>query len=317
MTDRYRFVALTASATALTSLLVAGCGSYENGPKAGAGTGGTMMPSAGTGGTTGGSGGAATGGTAGTMGGSNGAGVGGTGGSAGAAGSGGSAQAGGGAGGAPTGGASGSGGADAGSGGAAGGGGAAVACEEAAACGGDVVGTWSAAGCEMTVSGMADLTGAGIGCAAAPVEGSLKVTGTLTITADGMFMDNTLLAGELVLDLAPACLMISGTMGAGCDRLDLVSSGLHNIVCVGSSEEGCVCTVPVEQSGGLGAISVGASLNESGSGTYTAADNKLVLTASGKATEYPYCVAGSTMTVARGTPNTLGMVAGPIVLQKQ
>jgi hypothetical protein len=317
MMDRYRLVAATATATAFASLLTAACGSYDNGPK---GTGGSMA-SGGTGGATGGAG---TGGTAGAPGGTGGSGAGtggATGGSAGMAGAGAgsggaSGQAGSsGAGGAPTGGASGAGagGADAGTGGGAG----QAACVDAAPCGGDVVGTWTSAGCDMAVSGMANLTSAGIGCSSAPVAGSVKVTGTLTAVGDGTFMDNTTTTGEVVMNLAQQCLMISGFFGT-CDRLDLEPAGFKGIMCVDDTTTmGCTCTVPIDQMGGLGAIGLEASLGNATSGTYTTADNKLVLTAAGQATEYPYCFAGSTLTLAPGTPTNLGTVAGSIVFQKQ
>jgi hypothetical protein len=307
--DRPRLVVLTASATVLASL-VAACGSYDNTAKGTGGTGGSMT-AGGTGGTAAGSGGVGTGGTGGTTGGAAGA----------AAGSGGSSgQAGNGAGGTPTGGASGSGagGSGAGAGGASGGGAGPMVCADAAPCGGDLTGTWSTAGCDMTVSGMATFTTAGIGCASAPVEGSMKLAGTFTATADGMFTDNTTTTGELVMELAAQCLMISGTMGAGCDRLDLAGAGFPGGACVSNPETmGCTCTFPIDQMAGLGAIGLEASLQNAGSGTFTTADNAMVLTVAGVETAYSYCVAEDTLTVAPGTPNNAGMVTGSMAFEKQ
>jgi hypothetical protein len=323
MKDLLRFVALGASMTVSASL-VAGCGSYDNGPKGTGGTtttGGTGGSAAGTGGSAAGTGGSAagTGGSAAGMGGSAGTGgnTAGTGGSAGMA-TGGSS----GAGGDSMGGASGSGAGSAGTGAGGAGGGSGgstqVDCMSAAPapCGGDVVGTWTSGGCDMTVSGMANLTSAGIGCTAAPAEGKIKVTGTFTATADGMFMDNTTTTGEVIMELAAQCLMISGFMGT-CDRLDLEPAGLSGIMCVDNEMTmGCTCTVPIDQMGGLGAITLDGFLKNKLAGTYTAMDNKLVLTA-GEPTEYSYCVAGSTLTIEPGIPTNVGTVTGPMVLQKQ
>lgn len=323
MKDLPRIVALGASITVSVCGL-AGCGSYDNGPKGSGGAGGTMT-TGGTGGTAAGTGGSAAGvggsaaGSGGTTGGS--AGMATTGGGAGmpAAGSGGMPGGGSsGAAGDSMGGASGSGAGTAGAGG--GGAGASqVDCSKAAAapCGGDVVGTWSSGGCEMTVSGMANLTDAGIGCSMAPAMGTLKVTGTFTATAEGDFMDNTTTTGEVLLELAPQCLMISGFMGT-CDRLDLEPAGLSGISCVDNTTTmGCTCTAPINQTGGLGAISLEAFLGNTTAGKYTAADNKLVLTAADQSTEHGYCVADGVLSIEPGIPNNAGMVTGPIVLQKQ
>ena len=132
--------------------------------------------------------------------------------------------------------------------------------------------------------------------------GSVKVTGTFTAVAGGMFMDNTTLAGDVSMELAPACLMISGFMGT-CDRLSFDSTGLYGAVCVDNTTTmGCTCTVALSQMGGLGAVHLEASLGNSVSGTFTTADNKLTTTAADVNTEYSYCVAGSTLTMQLSMP---------------
>jgi hypothetical protein len=329
MTVRPRFVVPGAIAIA-SACLVAACGSYDNKP--GAGGAGGSGATAGSGGASGGTGGA-TGGAAGVTGGSSGSGgasgsggsagaTGGSSGSAGATGGSSAGQAGSGAGGVPMAGASGSGG-DAGMGGAAGGGGGAAACTEAAACGGDVVGTWMVSGCGLTLGGMANLVPAGIGCTEAPIMGSVTVSGTWTATADGMFTDNTTTVGQATLELAPECLMISG-FAAECDRINLDSGGLLNTVCVDNTQTmGCTCTVPIDQSGGLAAVSYEGSVDAASSGTYTAADNKVTTSVPSSSpggvleTEYAYCVASTTLTMTVSTQTNAGVVTGPIVFQKQ
>jgi hypothetical protein len=91
-------------------------------------------------------------------------------------------------------------------------------CTNVTPCGGDVVGTWVAAGSCLPISGMADMTGFGLGCTAAPVTGTLEVTGAWTANADGTFIDQTTTSGDSQIELPPACLNVSGTTTT-CDRL--------------------------------------------------------------------------------------------------
>ncbi|HEX6277073.1 MAG TPA: hypothetical protein VFZ53_28725 [Polyangiaceae bacterium] len=287
MNDRSRLVAASLNTIVFTWFL-AGCGSYDdNTPKGTGGTSGTA-PTGGTSGT------APTGGASGSTP------TGGTGPTGGTAGSGGSG---------PTGGMSGSGGTGAGG---SGGGGAQPSCSEVPACGGDLVGAWTAASCPQTVTGMADLTLLGIGCTMVPVTGSLSVSGTWTGMAGGMYTDNTTTSGQAVLELPAICLEVSGFM-AECDRLVFDPIGLNSVVCVDNAATmGCTCTATINQMGGIGSISLDAST----SGTYTTADNKVVMTALEVNTEYSYCVAGNTLTMNLTTPSKIGTIGGPIVLTK-
>ena len=288
MKDRGRFVAVSANMMVVAWLL-AGCGSYDDPAKNG--TGGASGSTS-----TGGMSGTATGGTGG-------AGTSGSSGTGGQAGSGGSA---------PTGGA---GGAGTGAGGS--GGGGPIDCTDLAPCGGDVIGTWAAASCELTVSGMADIALAGLGCTMAPATGSLLVSGTWTASAGGTYMDDTTTTGQVVHELAAACLMVSG-FATTCDRVVLDSIGLPSPEppaqqCVDNdATEGCTCTTTINQHGGLAQISISAPT----SGTYTTSGNELVRTADGVDTEYSYCVAGNTLTVTPGTASAAPTM-GPIVFQKQ
>lgn len=317
MMDRPRLVALTASAIVLACSF-AGCGSYDNGNNNTGGTAGAAAGGSSGTPTTGGTGGSATSGAGGsTAAGSSAGGSSGAGGSGGSATSGSGDQAGSGGGGVGMAGSSAAG-ASGTSGGSAGSG-AQVECTDVQPCGGDVIGAWSAGSCEITVSGMANLVPLGIGCTAAPITGTLAVSGTWTAMAGGMFSDATKTTGEAVMELAPECLMISGFSGT-CDRLVFDPLGLTSVACVDNEEtEGCTCTATISQSGGMGAISFESSLNgeEGSTGTYTTADNKLVTTAGGIDTEYSYCVAGNILTAKLTTPSPLGTLTGPIMLQKQ
>ncbi len=301
--DRSRFIARSASAMLLTWLLPS-CGSYDNLSKASGGSsstttsGGsssTTMSGGSTSMTMSGGAPAASGGPS-SMGGSSAAG-----------------QAGGGAGGS-----------NGGGGGTAGGemsSGGQVSCMDAAAapCGGDVVGTWKSVSCPMTISGNADLGPTGLGCLMAPVMGMLTVTGTWTATADGMVMDTTTTEGTAVVEFAPECLKISGT-ATTCDRLNLQPLGIQEIECVeNEATKGCTCTAPIKQFAGMAAISIDSAFNppEGTTGTYTAADNKVVTTVAGVPTEYSYCVAGNALTMNLTTVTPIGTLTGPVVLQKQ
>jgi hypothetical protein len=315
MMDRTSFVA---SAICFTSLFAA-CGSYSDEPTGKGGTGGsTGGTTATTGGTTatagsggtGGSSGAATGGSGPGTGGASGAG-GGTSGAAGAAGTGGASGSSG-AGGAPMGGAS-------GAGGSAGGG--PVSCADVPACGGDVTGAWTAASCEMTVGSPLNLTAAGIGCTSAVVTaGKLKVSGTWTGMAGGMYTDATTTTGTLNFELEEVCLDVSG-FKAACDRLSFQTVGLSNVVCVkNEATMGCTCEATIEQYAGMGHIAQISVFNEptGTTGTYTVADNKLTTLIEDEdepSGEYSYCVAGNTMTMKVTSIGALALT-GNIVLQK-
>jgi hypothetical protein len=318
-------VALCANAFLLLAL-PAGCGSYDNKPPAASGAGGTGGATGGTGGATGGTGGA-TGGTGGSA-----AGSGGTGGSA--AGSGGSsgtaAGTGGTSGGAGTGPAAGTGGDSgagpaAGTGGGGGSGGADPAsCENVTACGGDTLGTWTVASSCLRPSGIVDLSGFGIGCPSAPITGGmLTVTGSLSFMDGGVAMDNTITTGTEIFEPEAACLNISGTTTL-CDGLNgsLAALGYNcppedpnclAVDCVAApTGGGCVCTAKVYQSGGMAFV----SFDYWNSGTYTSASNELTLTGNTKDTKYPYCVAGTKLTMSLGTMGRTGAVLGTVVFQK-
>lgn len=282
--------ALRLAAVALALPLVA-CGEYKADPEPGSGTG-AAGGSGGTGGTAGGAGGA--GGSAGS-------------GAAGSAGSG-------------------AGGSSTGSGGAGGSAGAQQApeasCENVTACGGDPVGVWFAQASCLPVSGIADLTALGIGCTEGPISGEIEVTGNFTVGADASISDNTTTSGELVIELVPECLDVSGTT-VTCNKIGipLASGGFDNVACVDSTTTtgGCTCTGTFTQSGGMGYV---LAFNAATSGTYTSANNTLTVTGTSTngdlpTLDYAYCVDGNFTMVTPTTPTILGEKKGTIVLQKQ
>jgi len=188
-------------------------------------------------------------------------------------------------------------------------------CEDVAACGGEAAGVWFATGSCLPVSGMADLTAFGIGCVAAPSTGKLEVTGNWTLGTDGKISDNTVTTGQVVMEMAPMCLNISGTVSM-CDRLSapLSSVGFSELTCVDSTVTtgGCTCTGKVNQMGSMGLVSFSASQ----SGKYMAASNKVSVT-SGDKRDYDYCVQGDFLTATLKTKNNIGQVNGTVVFQKQ
>jgi hypothetical protein len=294
----------------VAAVFPSGCGNYESDPvKGGAGTGGTT---GGTGGSAAGVGGSAAGmvGAGGSAAGMVGAG----GSAAGTGGAAGSAQAGTGtaAGGMPSSGGMATSGT---SGGAGEGGGSEASCDDVAPCGGDVVGTWTVASCPLTVTGDVNMMGFGLDCKTAPItSGTLEITGTVEFLADGSFNDNTTTTGTSALELPELCKHVSGTT-TDCEALgnSLDSLGFKSGVCTDNTTTGgCACTTVTEQMGGLALVSP----DFSNTGLYKTADNKLVTTVFGNDAEYPYCVAGNTLTMTLATVSKTGPVTGPIVLQK-
>jgi hypothetical protein len=278
--------ALRFAAVVLVLPIVA-CGQYQEDPAPGSGAGGTSGSAATSGGTDASGGTAGTGNVAGT-----------------------------GAGGTDT----------AGSGGSAGTGTSQPppepSCEAVTACAGDPAGVWFAQKSCLPVSGEADVSELGIGCNSAPISGKIDVTGNFTIGADMSISDNTTTSGELIIELAPPCLDVSGTV-TECAKIGipLASGGFDTVECVDSQETmgGCTCTGKFTQSGGMGYI---LAFNAATSGTYTAANNTLTVKGTSTAAhletlDYAHCVDGNFMMVTPTTTTKLGTTTGTIVLQKQ
>jgi hypothetical protein len=179
-------------------------------------------------------------------------------------------------------------------------------------CGGDVVGTWSVTSSCLTVSGEVDMAVIGLGCASAPVTGSLRVTGTWTANADRTFSDDTTTSGTETLELPASCLNVSGTTTT-CNRIAgpfAFTLGYASVDCVESANGGCTCTAAVDQSGGIGLVSTDASA----SGNYTTAGN--VITAAAGDMQYSYCVSASTLTMSPQSASPK-VTTGTVLFQMQ
>ncbi len=181
-----------------------------------------------------------------------------------------------------------------------------------AACGGSVVGTWTVTSSCLQPSGPINLLNLAAGTSTQPCTtgqftgGSLQVTGTWTGKSGGTYTDNTTTTGSETFTLPASCLYLSGSQTT-CDLFGTTLSGIgfETGTCIDApSGGGCTCTATVNQSGGLGFVSVDSENN----GTYTTSNNSLTDTADNAVD--PYCVSGTTLTV---TPQGL---TGTIVLQQ-
>ncbi|HEX7596790.1 MAG TPA: hypothetical protein VF518_01175, partial [Polyangia bacterium] len=87
----------------------------------------------------------------------------------------------------------------------------------------------------------------------------------------------------------------------------ITAFGYDAVACQNAAGGGCLCTAVVNQTGGMGLV----SMDPLTSGLYTTAGNTVTLDGD---TSYSYCVSGSRMT---WTPQSTGATTtGTIVLQK-
>jgi hypothetical protein len=183
-----------------------------------------------------------------------------------------------------------------------------ASCSNVTPCGGTIVGTWNATSSCLNIEGSVDISGLGVGCKTAAAKGTLKVTGTYTANADGTYTDNTVTSGTETLELAKECLDFSG-LHIECSGLDgpLGAVGYSSITCTpAASGGGCTCAAVVQQTGGLGIVSIDPQKK----GNYKTEANVLTNDAT---TKYPYCVAGGTLTLTPQT--TMPVTTGSIALQ--
>ena len=186
-------------------------------------------------------------------------------------------------------------------------------------CDGELLGNWIATDCSLPVSGVVDLTGLGFSpeCSAAPVTGSLRVTGSLTFE-EMLYSDDTITTGESTFELPPACLWISGTETT-CGLLDTPLQsffGYDSVTCSpNAATEGCTCTGIVDQTGGLGFVSYDPSTR----GTYSSAGNQVTLSAFEGDTEYASCVSqdAQVLNLSLVSVAKTGAVTAPIAFVKR
>ena len=189
--------------------------------------------------------------------------------------------------------------------------GASGSCSNGLPCGGDLAGTWTAMSACLRIGGELDLSLVGTGCLSAPVVGSLQVTGAWTANANGTYADDTTTKGEAQLTLAPSCLVISSTP-VTCDGAASIikSLGFESLACTPAADGGCKCSGTINQTGGLGVLSVAPSTT----GNYATAGNVVTITGDAGDTKYSYCAANGTLTV---TPESAkATLTGTIVLGK-
>jgi len=181
-------------------------------------------------------------------------------------------------------------------------------CSTVVPCGGDLVGIWTVTSSCLQVSGQADLSTLGLGCASAPIVGTVRVTGMLAARSDGAYWGITMSqTGDMVLALPASCLEVSGTVTT-CPVLAkvLLSLGYATTDCAPAANGGCTCSATVKQASGLGQILISTPAE----GTYKTADNVVTFN---DVEKYSYCVAGSKMT---WTPQSAGLVTtGAVVFE--
>lgn len=193
-------------------------------------------------------------------------------------------------------------------------GGTGGSCASAPACGGDVTGMWTVASSCLDVSGVVDVSLLGLGCSTAPVTGSRSVAGTFIANADGTYFDQTTTSGEDHVEIAPACLQISGVV-VMCERIAPIfqSYGYDSVTCAPAADGRCFCDATFAQAAGLGV----PSLEPLANGTFTTSRRTLTLDDGlNQATSYQYCASEGQLTL-RPLPTITGTVRGAIVLTDQ
>lgn len=192
---------------------------------------------------------------------------------------------------------------------------AAMLCDIASTpCGGDVVGSWNVVDCPLELRGEIDVLGFGLACPSARVvSGTLRVSGTWIVDANGEFVDDTTTRGTQQFELREDCVSV----GVTCDDVRRPfenALGYDTVDCVTNSETfGCTCVGTFEQHGGLAAISVSPLLL----GSYSVTGSTLTTTDAGYETTYEHCVMDDAMVLTLPMPGKVGQVAGSIVLLKE
>ncbi|MEO6599788.1 MAG: arabinofuranosidase catalytic domain-containing protein, partial [Polyangiaceae bacterium] len=192
--------------------------------------------------------------------------------------------------------------------------GAAQACTNGTPCGGSIVGTWKVSSSCIKLDGKIYIGLAGLdpnACTNPTVTGSLSVTGTLSATGT-TFTDGTTTTGDVVISLPAGCLNLSGTQ-ITCDGVNsgLPNVGLESVDCQpAASGGGCTCKGKVNHPGGIGLLASDPQLD----GEYTSAANALTLAPGFDGGSYPYCVAGTQLTLS--PKMKLAESTGSVVLTK-
>jgi hypothetical protein len=181
-------------------------------------------------------------------------------------------------------------------------------------CTGDVTGTWDVTSSCLDLSGEFETRGTGMGCDKAKVTGSVKVTGSLVLTADKKWQDKTTTKGPVTVTLDKQCLFMSGTW-TQCDLISVAIQGLgfKEVKCEDGENGGCNCPGTLDHPGTMGLIVAEPET----SGTYTNENNTLTTgenPLTGAKLEYSYCMANGKLTM---TPKTASPpITGTIEFKK-
>jgi hypothetical protein len=192
-------------------------------------------------------------------------------------------------------------------------GGSATMCVTPEACGGPVEGRWQVRSSCLRVSGEADISLLGLGCGWMPLEGSLTVSGALSVTSDGAVDDRTMTVGAIEMTPPPECLEVAGAL-AECSRLAPIFAllGYQGPTCQ-TVEGACRCRATVSQLGSMGVISVFPATQ--GQAELTKGGFS-VSSADGETAQYSSCTRASSLLVTPRGGGLNGDLTGAITLER-
>lgn len=170
-------------------------------------------------------------------------------------------------------------------------------CSAPSACGGNLTGNWLVVSSCLQISGQLDVSILGLGCSTAAVTGYREVRGTWSALADGTYLDATTTTGVDQIQLAPACLSVSGT-SVPCAGLSPIFTifGYGSVSCQGVATGACSCSARAAQSGGLGVVIIDPRID----GRFTTSGN--VVTVDGRS-PYSYCASPGKLTLTPQSAN--------------
>jgi len=132
--------------------------------------------------------------------------------------------------------------------------GSAMTCSSPEACGGPIEGKWKVRDSCLRVSGDADVGLLSLGCSRVPIEGSLAVSGTFSVTSAGAVDDRTTTVGTLEMTLPPECLQVGIVTDCASVGRPLTLLGYEAVTCAQEADD-CRCRGTVRQLGSMGLVS--------------------------------------------------------------
>jgi hypothetical protein len=132
-------------------------------------------------------------------------------------------------------------------------------CATVDACGGDAVGNWKVMSSCLRSTGQSDISAFGLPCVTAEITGTVSVTGSLVLSADGRYTDQTVTTGSEAWALDQECLAHWATP-VTCERIgaalrSVLSESYEDFKCAdAASGGGCTCQGQINQSGGMGVL---------------------------------------------------------------